>query len=191
MSSLKNVRFRTKLFVLFTLFSSIPVLLLGIVAYQKSSVMFHRQTEQDLSVILSQLNTSIDRQIGDFDRFSMLPYYLPDIFSFLNKTDSHSEQVGTARIEAQKNDGENDERVSIDQLFDSGSHDLRNERIDERVSDQRFVQTEPGGRHETRFLVRRRDEKERRLRHHGCREDQSVRREAFFGSHRVAAHYGR
>ncbi|HTG67725.1 MAG TPA: sensor histidine kinase [Candidatus Udaeobacter sp.] len=102
MSYWKNIRFQTKLFALFILLSSIPTLLLGAVAYQKSSEMFQDQMEQDLNVILAQLNTSIERQISDFDRFTMLPYYLPDIFSFLNKPYVSSEQWGSEEIEAQR-----------------------------------------------------------------------------------------
>lgn len=102
MSYWKNIRFQTKLFALFILLSSIPTLLLGTVAYQKSSEMFQDQMEQDLNVILAQLNTSIERQISDFDRFTMLPYYLPDIFSFLNKPYVSSEQWGSEEIEAQR-----------------------------------------------------------------------------------------
>jgi two-component system sensor histidine kinase YesM len=64
--------------------------------------MLHSQKEQDLEIILAQLNSAIERQISDFDRFSMLPYYLPDIFSFLNKPSVSREQWGTAEINAQK-----------------------------------------------------------------------------------------
>ncbi|WP_123041129.1 sensor histidine kinase [Cohnella candidum] len=98
----KNSLFRTKLLILFILLSSIPALLIGGIAYQKSSGTYHKQTEQDLSVILDQLSTSIERQIGDFDRFTILPYYLPDIFQFLNKPAVSEDQWGTAEIQAQR-----------------------------------------------------------------------------------------
>jgi two-component system sensor histidine kinase YesM len=102
MSYWKNTRFQTKLFALFILLSSIPTLLLGAIAYHKSSVMFREQMQQDLNVILAQVNTAIERQIGDFDRFTMLPYYLPDIFSFLNKPAASPDQWGSAEIDAQR-----------------------------------------------------------------------------------------
>ena len=98
----KNGRYRTKLLALFILLSSIPALLIGTTAYRKSSDMFHRQMEQDLNVILDQLNTSIERQINDFDRFTMLPYYMPGIFQFLNRPPVSREQWGTAEINAHK-----------------------------------------------------------------------------------------
>lgn len=98
----KNIRFQTKLFALFILLSSIPTLLLGTIAYKKSSDMFHNQMEQDLNVILTQANNAIERQISDFDRFTMLPYYLPDIFDFLNKPYISSEQWGSEEIKAQR-----------------------------------------------------------------------------------------
>ncbi|GGG08326.1 sensor histidine kinase [Paenibacillus abyssi] len=102
MSKWKNTRFQTKLFSIFILLSIIPALLIGTTAYQKSSEMLHEQTTQDLSVILAQLNSSIERQISDFDRFSMLPYYLPDIFSFLNQPFVAPENWSTSEINAQK-----------------------------------------------------------------------------------------
>ncbi|HUC92872.1 MAG TPA: histidine kinase [Paenibacillus sp.] len=102
MSRWKNIRFQTKLFFIFILLSGIPTFLIGSIAYQKSSDMLRDQTEQDLNVILAQLITSIEKQISDFDRFSMLPYYLPNIFSFLNKPFVSPEKWGTAEIQAQK-----------------------------------------------------------------------------------------
>ncbi|GGG07404.1 histidine kinase [Paenibacillus albidus] len=97
-----NIRFQTKLFVVFILLSSVPALLIGTTAYHKSSEMLQDRTEQDLSVILTQLNTSIERQISDFDRFTMIPYYLPDIFSFLNQPYLSKDQWGSQEINAQK-----------------------------------------------------------------------------------------
>lgn len=102
MSRWRNIRFQTKLFVMFLLLSIIPSLLIGITAYQKSAVMLHDQTERDLNVILAQLNTSIERQINDFDRFSMLPYFIPETFSFLNKPYMTPDRWGAAERDAQK-----------------------------------------------------------------------------------------
>ncbi len=98
----KNSRFRTKLLVLFILLSSIPALAIGSIAYQRSSVAIHSQSEKDLNVILGQLSTSIERQIGDFDKFTMLPYYLPNQFQFLKSPFVSEEQWGTSEIEAQR-----------------------------------------------------------------------------------------
>jgi two-component system sensor histidine kinase YesM len=102
MSRWKNISFQTKLLLVFFLLSIIPALLIGTTAYQRSSDMLHNQTEQDLEVILAQLNTTIERQINDFDRFSVLPYFMPDIFSYLNKPYFSKEQWGTAEINAQR-----------------------------------------------------------------------------------------
>lgn len=98
----KNSRFRNKLLVLFILLSSIPALVIGSIAYQKSSAKIHSQSEKDLKVILGQLSTSIERQIGDFDKFTMLPYYLPNQFQFLNRPFVSEEEWGTSEIEAQR-----------------------------------------------------------------------------------------
>ncbi|MGG1312462.1 sensor histidine kinase [Cohnella laeviribosi] len=102
MARWKNMRFRTKLFTLFILLSTIPSLLIGTTAYRKSAELLEHQTRQDLSVILDQLMTSVERQISDFDRFTMLPYFLPDFFSFLNKPYVSPDQWGTAELNAQK-----------------------------------------------------------------------------------------
>ncbi|WP_372636493.1 sensor histidine kinase [Cohnella sp.] len=98
----KNIRFRNQLLVVFILLSSLPALLIGGVAYRKSSETMQRQTEQDLKVILGQLSTSVEGQIGDFDRFTILPYYLTDIFQFLNRPYVSEDQWGTAEIQAQR-----------------------------------------------------------------------------------------
>lgn len=96
------MRFQTRLFIMFLLLSTIPSLLIGITAYQKSTDMLRDQTERDLNIILAQLNKSIEGQIIDFDRFSMLPYFTPETFSFLNKPYTSPEQWGGAEREAQR-----------------------------------------------------------------------------------------
>lgn len=102
MPSWKKARFQTKLIAAFLLLSCIPAMLIGTIAFRKSSDTLQSKTEQDLDVILTQLNASIERQINDFDRFSMLPYFLPEIFSFLNKPYVSKEKWGSAEISAQK-----------------------------------------------------------------------------------------
>jgi two-component system sensor histidine kinase YesM len=97
-----NISHQTKLLIVFFLLSCIPATLIGTIAYQKSSDMLHNQTKQDLDVILTQFNTSIERQVNDFDRFSMLPYFMQEIFSFLNKPYTSKEQWGSAEINSQK-----------------------------------------------------------------------------------------
>ncbi|WP_019535120.1 cache domain-containing sensor histidine kinase [Paenibacillus ginsengihumi] len=102
MPSWRKFSYRTKLFIMFIALSSIPAFLIGITAYQKSSAMYLQQSEQDLGVILAQLTESFERQISDFDRFSMLPYYMPDIFEFLNKPAVSADQWGREELEAQR-----------------------------------------------------------------------------------------
>jgi len=70
------------------------------ITFRKSAELLEHQTRQDLSVILAQLMTSVERQISDFDRFTMLPCFLPDFFSFLNKPYVSPDQWGTAELEA-------------------------------------------------------------------------------------------
>lgn len=101
MSSWNSIRYRTKLFMLFLLLSSIPTILIGTTGYQKSSEMLQIQTEKDLKVILAQLNASIERQINDFDRFSILPYFVPEIFSFLDRP-YNKDHLGSEDLIAQK-----------------------------------------------------------------------------------------
>ncbi|UUZ96548.1 cache domain-containing protein [Paenibacillus sp. P25] len=98
----KNLSHQTKLLVVFFLLSSIPAMLIGAMAYRKSSDMLYNQTKRDLDVILAQLNASIERQVNDFDRFTMLPYFMPDIFQFLNRPYVPKEKWGTAELNAQK-----------------------------------------------------------------------------------------
>ncbi|WP_430160867.1 cache domain-containing sensor histidine kinase [Paenibacillus algorifonticola] len=98
----RNARYQTKLLILFFLLSSIPAFIIGAIGSTKSSGTLEAQTTQDLKVILAQFNASIERQISDFDRFSMLPYFMPEVFSFLNKPALSPEQWGTEEINAQK-----------------------------------------------------------------------------------------
>ncbi|ANY66761.1 hypothetical protein BBD42_10020 [Paenibacillus sp. BIHB 4019] len=98
----RNARYQTKLLILFFLLSSIPAFIIGAIGSTKSSGTLEAQTTQDLKVILAQFNASIERQISDFDRFSMLPYFMPEVFSFLNKPALSPERWGTEEINAQK-----------------------------------------------------------------------------------------
>ncbi|UQZ86272.1 Sensor histidine kinase YehU [Paenibacillus konkukensis] len=98
----KNVSHQAKLLAVFFLLSGIPAILIGTMAYRKSSEMLVSQKMQDLDVILMQLNASIERQISDFDRFTMLPYFMPEAFQFLNRPYVSKEQWGSAEINAQK-----------------------------------------------------------------------------------------
>ncbi|WP_338553612.1 sensor histidine kinase [Paenibacillus sp. KS-LC4] len=98
----RNARYQTKLLILFFLLSCIPAFIIGAVGSTKSSSTLEAQTTQDLKVILAQFNASIERQISDFDRFSMLPYFMPEVFAFLNKPAISPEQWGTEEINAQK-----------------------------------------------------------------------------------------
>jgi len=102
MLSWKNIRYQNKLLILFFLLSSIPALIIGAIGYQKSSDMLLRQNKQDLDVILVQLNSSIERQINDFDRFSMLPYFMPELFSYLNKPSVSPDQWSSEELKAQR-----------------------------------------------------------------------------------------
>ncbi|WP_270168276.1 sensor histidine kinase [Paenibacillus sp. SYP-B4298] len=98
-----SLSYRTRLFLIFLLISSIPAALIGTVAYKKSADMLQSQVTEDMYVIIRQLNTAIERQINDFDRFSILPYYMPDSFEFLRKPYVPTEQWGSDELAAQKN----------------------------------------------------------------------------------------
>jgi len=98
----KNARYQSKLFILFLLLSSLPALTIGMIGYQRSAGELQRQSTKDLEVILGQVSASMERQISDFDRFTMLPYFMPDMFSFLNKPYVSPERWGTQEIAAQK-----------------------------------------------------------------------------------------
>lgn len=96
-----RLSFTKKLFLLFSVIGSIPVLLLGMNAYRMSAQVLERQGERDLQVIANQLLSSIERQITDFDRFTLLPYFTPETFEFLNST-LPVEEWDIAQLNAQK-----------------------------------------------------------------------------------------
>lgn len=98
----KRISYHKKLFIVLTIVSSLPVLLLGTIAYKKSSDTLMRQTEQELQVIAGQLITAIEKQISDFDRFSILPYYLTEAFTIFNQPYIPEKEWGSAELNAEK-----------------------------------------------------------------------------------------
>lgn len=100
--SWRRMKYKTKLNISLVLLSCIPAVLIGAIAYQQSYNTLVSQTEKDFQIIVSQLNASIERQISDFDSFTMLPYYLPNIFSYLNQPSLSTEMWGTEELEAQR-----------------------------------------------------------------------------------------
>ncbi|WP_339159088.1 histidine kinase [Paenibacillus sp. FSL W8-0186] len=98
----KRLSYHHKLFIVLIIASSLPVLLLGTIAYKKSSETLMQQTEQDLQIIARQLITAIEKQVSDFDRFSILPYYMPEAFTIFNQPYVPQEEWGSAELNAQK-----------------------------------------------------------------------------------------
>ncbi|MHA6531148.1 cache domain-containing sensor histidine kinase [Paenibacillus sp. BAC0078] len=98
----RKLSYNRKLFITFLLIGSLPVLLLGTIAYKKSSRTLQAQTEQDLQVIAGQLNSAIEKQISDFDRFSILPYYMPEAFKLLSQPYVPEDEWGSAELNSQK-----------------------------------------------------------------------------------------
>ncbi|WP_178019822.1 sensor histidine kinase [uncultured Paenibacillus sp.] len=98
----KRISYQRKLFLVLMVVGSLPVLLLGTIAYQKSSETLMKRTEQDLQVIAGQLISAIEKQVSDFDRFSILPYYMPEAFTIFNRPDVPEEDWGSAELNAQK-----------------------------------------------------------------------------------------
>ncbi|WP_110933595.1 cache domain-containing sensor histidine kinase [Paenibacillus bouchesdurhonensis] len=98
----KRLSYHRKLFIVLIIVSSLPVFLLGTIAYKKSSETLMQQTEQDLQIIAGQLITAIEKQISDFDRFSILPYYMPEAFTIFNQPYIPEENWGSAELNAQK-----------------------------------------------------------------------------------------
>lgn len=102
MSGIWNrLSYMKKLFLLFAAIGSIPALLLGMNAYRMSAQMLEHQGERDLQVIANQLLGSIERQVNDFDRFTLLPYYTPEAFEFL-QTPLPVDEWDYAYVNAQK-----------------------------------------------------------------------------------------
>lgn len=96
-----RLSYMEKLFLLFAAIGSIPALIIGMNAYRMSAQMLEAQGERDLQVIANQLMGSIERQISDFDRFTLLPYFTPETFEFL-KTPLPAEDWDYAQVNAQK-----------------------------------------------------------------------------------------
>ncbi|RRJ63605.1 sensor histidine kinase [Paenibacillus oralis] len=98
----KRLSYQRKLLLVLIVVSSLPVLLVGTIAYQKSSETLMKRTEQDLQVIAGQLISAIQKQVSDFDRFSILPYYMPEAFTIFNRPYIPEEDWGSAELNAQR-----------------------------------------------------------------------------------------
>ncbi|MCM3701802.1 sensor histidine kinase [Paenibacillus macerans] len=98
----KRLSYQRKLLLVLIVVSSLPVLLVGTIAYQKSSETLMKRTEQDLQVIAGQLISAIQKQVSDFDRFSILPYYMPEAFTIFNRPYVPEEDWGSAELNAQR-----------------------------------------------------------------------------------------
>ncbi|MEC0331412.1 sensor histidine kinase [Paenibacillus sp. FSL R5-0527] len=98
----KRLSYQRKLLLVLIVVSSLPVLLVGTIAYRKSSETLMMRTEQDLQVIAGQLISAIQKQVSDFDRFSILPYYMPEAFTIFNRPYVPEEDWGSAELNAQR-----------------------------------------------------------------------------------------
>lgn len=98
----KRLSYQRKLLLVLIVVSSLPVLLVGTIAYQKSSETLMKRTEQDLQVIAGQLISAIQKQVSDFDRFSILPYYMPEAFTIFDRPYVPEEDWGSAELNAQR-----------------------------------------------------------------------------------------
>ncbi|MFC4596879.1 cache domain-containing sensor histidine kinase [Cohnella hongkongensis] len=97
-----DVSFQSKLLLIFFLLGLIPSVSIGTIAYFKSVNTLEERLTTDLDVITRQLNAAIERVVEDVDRFSIFPYFTPEIFRILNQPYVPREQWGYQEIDTEQ-----------------------------------------------------------------------------------------
>lgn len=85
MQHFMNLNLRTKLIILFILIALIPLMLLGLFSYQKSSKMMQEQVSEGMLEKLSQINRNLSFFIQDVEQLSMYIYRNEMVQDILNQ----------------------------------------------------------------------------------------------------------
>jgi len=72
----------------------IPTTSVGLIAYRQSADSLEKRVNEDLQVIIGQFNNTLEKQVQDFERYSMLPYSTEEIFEIIASPFSPRDQWG-------------------------------------------------------------------------------------------------
>lgn len=87
MIRIKESKMRTRLLLLFTMLTLLPLSVQGMVTYRHFSSTLNDKTEQFTVDIVGQVNANLDRLLKDLERLSLMPLYDEQVLSILAKYD--------------------------------------------------------------------------------------------------------
>jgi len=97
-----NLSYQTKLLCSIYLLCIISTTCVGLIAYWQSVDSLEKRVNEDLQVIIGQFNNTLEKQVQDFDRFSMLPYSTEEIFEIIASPFSPRDQWGYRELSNQQ-----------------------------------------------------------------------------------------
>ncbi|QTH40925.1 histidine kinase [Cohnella sp. LGH] len=89
-----GLSFQTKLLCAIYMLCVIPTASVGLIAYRQSADSLEKRVNEDLQVIIGQFNNTLEKQVQDFERYSMLPYSTEEIFEIIASPFSPRDQWG-------------------------------------------------------------------------------------------------
>ncbi len=89
-----GLSFQTKLLCAIYMLCVIPTTSVGLIAYRQSADSLEKRVNEDLQVIIGQFNNTLEKQVQDFERYSMLPYSTEEIFEIIASPFSPRDQWG-------------------------------------------------------------------------------------------------
>ncbi len=94
--------FQTKLLCAIYMLCVIPTASVGLIAYRQSADSLEKRVNEDLQVIIGQFNNTLEKQVQDFERYSMLPYSTEEIFEIIASPFSPRDQWGYRELTNQQ-----------------------------------------------------------------------------------------
>jgi len=97
-----NLSYQTKLLCTIYLLCIIPTTCVGLIAYRQSVDSLEKRVNEDLQVIIGQFNNTLEKQVQDFERYSMLPYSTEEIFEIIASPFAPRDQWGYRELSNQQ-----------------------------------------------------------------------------------------
>ena len=97
-----GLSFQTKLLCAIYMLCVIPTASVGLIAFRQSADSLEKRVNEDLQVIIGQFNNTLEKQVQDFERYSMLPYSTEEIFEIIASPFSPRDQWGYRELTNQQ-----------------------------------------------------------------------------------------
>ncbi|MFB9274849.1 cache domain-containing sensor histidine kinase [Cohnella cellulosilytica] len=97
-----GLSFQTKLLCAIYMLCVVPTASVGLIAYRQSADSLEKRVNEDLQVIIGQFNNTLEKQVQDFERYSMLPYSTEEIFEIIASPFSPRDQWGYRELTNQQ-----------------------------------------------------------------------------------------